>query len=99
MSWSFVSFLLHNVFQPRIITFHDFHSKKIINDVALLKTDRFISLGGPIGTICLATLTMPLNKEVTATGWGGTNVQHEGSDILKEVCKLESWIRDLNKGV
>ena len=38
-----------------------------------------------VGTICLATMTMPQNERLTATGWGGTDAATTQSPNLKEV--------------
>ena len=66
-----------------------FFSRKLVNDVALLRTKKFIAFGGSIGAICLATSPMPVNQEVTATGWGYTNDAKEASDLLKEVSTID----------
>ena len=72
--------------------------RALIHDIGLLRLSRYISSASnfpsSVGTICLPTIPMPENEELTATGWGGTNNQLTQSPELKEVMLvlyLRGW--------
>ena len=60
------------------------------NDVGLLRMETLYwysetSFPSTVGTICLASRSMPNNERVITTGWGGTDGQGQQSQWLKEV--------------
>ena len=63
--------------------------RALINDIGLLRLSNYINSAADfplsVGTICLPTMLIPENEEITANGWGGTDDQGTQSTDLKEV--------------
>ena len=66
-----------------------YYSRALVNDIGLLRLETYFSSASDfpssVGTICLATKSMPDNKRLTVTGWGGTDDQATQSPDLKDV--------------
>ncbi|GLV42439.1 uncharacterized protein CBL_03176 [Carabus blaptoides fortunei] len=68
-------------------------SNRIENDIAVLKTDRDIQLGGKVETIPLMTQEVPNGKKLMLSGWGYTSYPGTSSNELKFI-ELTSFPMD-----
>ena len=67
----------------------NYDADAITNDVALVRMESYWSsendFPSTVGTICLASRSMPNNERVMTMGWGGMNAAGHQSQWLKEV--------------